>query len=138
MGRGRRSTLEDLAALPWPVGLTVGLLGYAGIRHGIPVVFARLDGPFAQAFAAQGDALAPIAWMVLAVCCIASLVAFVNARNRRRLLDTRTGLESLAAVGWREFEQLVGEAFRRQGYAVAETGLGGPDGDWRSKGSRRL
>lgn len=31
-------------------------------------------------------------------------------------------------IGWRHFEQLVGEAFRRQGYAVEETGLGGPDG----------
>ncbi|MEO6922654.1 MAG: restriction endonuclease, partial [Bryocella sp.] len=28
----------------------------------------------------------------------------------------------------RQFEQLAGEAFRRQGYAVEETGLGGADG----------
>ena len=31
-------------------------------------------------------------------------------------------------MGWREFEMLVGEAFRRQGYMVEETGLGGADG----------
>jgi hypothetical protein len=31
-------------------------------------------------------------------------------------------------MNWRQFEQLTGEAFRRQGYAVEETGLGGADG----------
>ena len=29
---------------------------------------------------------------------------------------------------WREFEMLVGEAFRLQGYQVVETGGGGADG----------
>ncbi|MDR7192007.1 restriction endonuclease [Luteimonas terrae] len=128
MGRARRSTLEDLAASPWPVGIVVGLAGYAGIRHGIPALFARQDGPFAQALAAQADALAPLAWAVLALCTVASLVSFVRGRKRRRLLDTRTGLDSLATIGWRNFECLVGEAFRRRGYRVEETGLGGADG----------
>ena len=66
--------------------------------------------------------------MLLVICWIAALASYLNARKRRRFLDTRTTLESLAAGGWRQFEQLVGEAFRRRGYAVEETGLGGPDG----------
>ena len=35
---------------------------------------------------------------------------------------------ALDAMSWREFETLVGEAFRLQGYRVAETGGGGADG----------
>lgn len=31
-------------------------------------------------------------------------------------------------MSWRDFERLVGEAFRRRGYTVEETGLGGADG----------
>lgn len=31
-------------------------------------------------------------------------------------------------MSWQQFEQLAGEAFRRQGYAVEETDLGGADG----------
>jgi restriction system protein len=31
-------------------------------------------------------------------------------------------------MSWRQFELLAGEAFRRQGYTVEETGLGGADG----------
>jgi restriction system protein len=34
----------------------------------------------------------------------------------------------LNGMSWRQFEQLVGEAFRLQGYAVKETGGGGADG----------
>ena len=128
MGRGRRGFFDDLIRLPWPVALAVGIAGFAGIRYGVPAFFARQDGPFAQGLASASASFTPLAWIFLAACALCALVAFVNARKRRRLLDSRTGLESLAAIGWREFEQLVGEAYRRQGYHVAETGLGGPDG----------
>ncbi|VXC20174.1 Restriction endonuclease [Luteimonas sp. 9C] len=128
MGRGRRGFFDDLIKLPWSVALVVGGIGYAVIRHGVPAFFARQDGPFAQGLANASASLAPLAWMFLAVCALCALAAFANARKRRRLLDTRTGLDSLAAIGWRDFERLVGEAFRRQGYSVEETGLGGADG----------
>lgn len=128
MGRGRRGLFDALTKLPWPVALAVGVLGYAGIRHGIPAFFARQGGPLGQAFATQSDAFALLAWAFLAACALCALVAFSNARKRRRLLDTQTGLDSIAALGWRDFERLVGEAFRRQGYRVEETGLGGADG----------
>ena len=35
---------------------------------------------------------------------------------------------ALDGMSWREFEMLVGEAFRLQGYRVIETGGGGADG----------
>jgi restriction system protein len=31
-------------------------------------------------------------------------------------------------MSWREFEQLVGEAFRQRGYQISENSGGGPDG----------
>ncbi len=128
MGRGRRGFFDDLIRLPWPVALVVGVIGYAGIRHGLPAFLAQQDGPFARALASAGASLVPLAWMFLALCTLCALLAFASAHKRRRLLDTRTGLDSLAAIGWRDFERLVGEAFRRQGYSVEETGLGGADG----------
>ena len=36
---------------------------------------------------------------------------------------TQPALLSLNNLSWREFEQMVGEAFRRQGYDVEETGI---------------
>ncbi|KPL47637.1 restriction endonuclease [Xanthomonas axonopodis] len=127
--RHRDSTFDALAALPWPLALVAGLVGYLTVRYGIAWWLSQHGGLLAQGFAQQSDALfAPLAWMLLGVCWLAALVSYLGARRRRRFLDTRTSLESLAAGGWRQFEQLVADAFRRQGYHVEETGLGGPDG----------
>lgn len=127
MGRGRRGLLDELTVLPWPVGLVVGALGYLLIRHGIPAWASRQPGPLAQALG-NTDAFAPLAWIVLAACAMASLLSWLGSRRKRRLLDAQSGLASIAALGWRDFERLVGEAFRRQGYTVEESGLGGADG----------
>ena len=55
-------------------------------------------------------------------------VAWFNAYRRRRLLDQQSDIESIRNLSWQDFELLVGEAFRRQGYAVEENGGGGADG----------
>jgi restriction system protein len=44
------------------------------------------------------------------------------------MLDGQTGLDSLRELPWKRFEDLLGEAYRRQGYAVEETLGGGADG----------
>ena len=129
MGRNRGRGLDTLAGLPWPVGFFTGIAGYLLVRHGLVWWMSRHGSALAQAFSRDpGALLAPLAWLLLAACWLAALVSYVRARQRRRWLDTRTDLESLAAGGWRQFEKLVGEAFRRQGYTVEETSLGGADG----------
>lgn len=130
MGRRRNSSgIEALAAMPWPYGVVVGIAGFSALRLGIPWWFSGQDGVLAGDFAKQlSQVVSPLAWLVLGLCWFAALLSYLAARHRRVLLDTRTTLESLAAGGWRQFEQLVGEAFRRLGYSVEETGLGGADG----------
>ncbi|MEB2185273.1 restriction endonuclease [Xanthomonas campestris pv. campestris] len=130
MGRRKKqSGFEALATLPWPVGVVAGIVAYLGVRYGIGWWFSHHGGMLSQGIAQQSTAMfGPLAWMLLGICWLAALFSYLGARSRRRFLDTRTSLESLAAGGWRQFELLVGEAFRRQGYSVEETGLGGADG----------
>ncbi|MDQ1062666.1 restriction endonuclease [Stenotrophomonas sp. SORGH_AS_0282] len=130
MGRKRTSSgMDALIGMPWPIGVLVGILLFSGVRYAIPWWFSRKDGGLAHGIASSfWQALSPFAWLLLAMCWMAALLSFLGARRRRILLETCTTLESLAAPGWRQFEQLVGEAFRRQGYVVEETGLGGADG----------
>jgi len=130
MGRKRGNTgFDALAALPWPLGLAMGIAGFLAVRYGLAWWLSQQGGMLAQGIAQHSDStLAPLAWIVLIVCWIAALFSFLGARHRRRLLDTRTTLESLAAGGWRQYELLVGEAFRRQDHSVEETGMGGADG----------
>ncbi|WP_115514743.1 MULTISPECIES: restriction endonuclease [Xanthomonas] len=130
MGRRKKqSGFEALAALPWPAAFVAGIAAYLAVRYGIAWWFSQHGGMLSQGIAQQSNGMfAPLAWMLLGICWLAALFSYLGTRSRRRFLETRTTLESLAAGGWRQFEQLVGEAFRRQGYSVEETGLGGPDG----------
>jgi len=43
------------------------------------------------------------------------------------MLQQQAGLDSLCRLSWKQFEDLVGEAYRRQGYAVKEMLGGGTD-----------
>ncbi|SKA11795.1 restriction endonuclease [Novilysobacter spongiicola] len=129
MGRRRKSGLDEVASSPWPVGIVAGILAFLLIRYGVGTWFSAagssLLGPLGQQI---GGTLAPLAWFAMLACWIAAGVSWLRAKQRRRLHDTRSDLDSLADISWREFEMLVGESFRRQGYEVAETGLGGKDG----------
>jgi restriction system protein len=109
MARRKSGLLEEISSLPWPAGLVLGLIAFVFVRQ-------------------IGGAFALLAWVFLAGCWAAAFVSFVRARKRKALLDTQSGIESVKDISWREFEMLVGEAFRRQGYYVEENGLGGKDG----------
>lgn len=63
------------------------------------------------------------------LCC--AIVSVIRRRKRTQLFDqvtTNPAQDSLQQMSWREFEMLVGEAFRLQGYSVEENGGAGPDG----------
>jgi restriction system protein len=130
MAKRKESGFEAVASMPWPVGIVLGLLGYMAIRHGIGWYFGSTDNPYLPGLGktAAAGSFAPLGWILLTICWIAAIVSFIRRTHRRKLLDAQTGFDSLRRMNWRQFEQLAGEAFRRQGYTVEETGLGGPDG----------
>ena len=128
MGRRRSGLLDDVAAMPWPIGLGIGICGYVAISHLAPALLARGDGVAARMFASLGSLFNLLGWLCLLGCTLAAFASWLRARRTRQLLDTRRGLDDVAALGWRDFERLVGEAYRRKGYTVEETGLGGADG----------
>jgi restriction system protein len=55
-------------------------------------------------------------------------LSYFESRRKRKLLDSQEDLESIRSLSWREFEELVGEAYRRRGYTVKENAGAGPDG----------
>src|SRR5690606_18789440 len=96
----------------------------------LPAYLSGLDNTLLNAVGqhAASGMFEPLAWMALVVCWIGAAGSFIKNKRRKNLLRTQTGLESIAALSWLEFELLVGEAFRARGYRVEETGLGGADG----------
>lgn len=109
MARRRKDDglLDALASLPWPAGLAFGVLGFLFL---------------------VGTVLKPFAWIVLVIGLVTAGVSALRAAQRSSLLEAQTGLDSLRAMDWKRFEQLVGEGYRRLGYRIEETGQGGADG----------
>lgn len=130
MGRKKEGIFELVAGMPWPVGVVLGLVAFFGIREGVPWYFAQSGGTLGKALAdgAQSGGLVWLAWMGLLVCWVAAAASFIGRKRRARLFDEQAANPRLAALDWRQFELLVGEWFRRRGYAVDETGGGGADG----------
>jgi restriction system protein len=130
MAKRRESGMERVASMPWSVGVVLGIVAYLAIRYGIGWYMSTLNNPVLQVMGKQlsAGAYAPFAWLALIMCWIGALASFMGRRRRMQLLEKQTGLDSLRAMSWREFEMLVGEAFRRRHYTIQETGLGGADG----------
>ena len=130
--RRKESGLDVVASLPWPIGLALGLIAFAVIRYGLPAYLLHRPDPILRGIGRglEKGPLTVLAWLVMLGCWVAAWVSFRRSGQRKQLLETRTGVDSLASLSWREFEMLVGEAYRRQGYQVEETGLlgGGADG----------
>jgi restriction system protein len=137
---GRRTVFEDLiimaAKLPWQAGLVLSLLSFISLH----VIAAHFASPIVAR--GNGDLGATSTHALLAT--VARLAQFIvppaliigagtSAWRRSRasaLVDSAEPGETTGAktLSWSEFEQLVAELFRRQGYAVAENLIGGPDG----------
>ncbi|WP_415267809.1 restriction endonuclease [Acidovorax sacchari] len=137
--RGKTSVLEDLmelvALLPWWVGVLLAIVGYVVLHRlaNAPLPAASTPQDIAhmtthgiwRGLAYAGQFIVPL------ICAMGALASAVRRRERRRLIDTAcrsTAADALHGMDWKEFERLVGEGFRRQGYLVAETGGGGADG----------
>ena len=120
---GLESTLDDLSIFPWWLLLLLSPLAYIAIRFGLPMIDLR--NPM---LAGIMPALSIFAWVPALVLVMASIGSFIRTRKRLRLLERQRGIETIRALSWQEFEQLVGETYRRQGYSITETGKAGPDG----------
>lgn len=124
MPRRRDNDLwDELLTSPWWVSIIVAAVVFIFVRW----VFPSIAGSniFLRGLA-QG--IYPMAWIfTVPFLLVAGASAFI-AYRRSELLDSRTDLESLRALSWLDFERLVGEAYRRQGYVVEEAGGSAPDG----------
>lgn len=85
---------------------------FAGSRYSVGLgVLAKNFAPFVMGFFLLMGAL-----------------SFMRALAIRRRFSDLTSIESVRQLPWRQFEAIVGEAFRRRGYSVTENAVDGADG----------
>ena len=138
--RKKTSPAEDImdlvAMLPWWAGVALALILYI-VLHKLAAMSPNLTGlkPGQMGGALQQTMIAALAYpaqfILPFLCLVGAIISFVRRRKRQALVQHVTqskGADALNGMSWREFEMLVGEAFRQQGYAVVENGGNGPDG----------
>lgn len=136
----RRSggTLDDLvdliAMLPWWAGVGLAVLAYVWLGSFAASPAALSPGVRAGEHAVavlKGTAASIGRYLVPFICLLGAGVSAWRRAKRRSLLQDATRNDAAGAVNcmsWRQFEMLVGEAFRLDGYCVVETGGAGADG----------
>jgi restriction system protein len=127
--------MDLVAMLPWWVGVALALVSYLLLHHlaSKPLLHVAQVGP-------QGSVLVQTLWVTLAgagqyfvpfICLCGVGMSAWRRRTRSALINAVVQADAANAIdglSWREFEMLVGEAFRLQGFQVLETGGGGADG----------
>ena len=96
---------------------------FIAMRWAIPAAITH--NPSLHPFAVALLRLSPIPLMLFGLFALASTLF---ESKRRRLVDEQTSLEKLRETSWKDFEYLVAEAFRRQGYTVDYSLGRGADG----------
>lgn len=139
MARRKQNPVEDLieitSKLPWWVGVMLAIASYVWLHSVASAEVTAVAQPgrmgelvtqtLFNTLASIGQYLLPFAFLVGA-----AMSAY--GRAKRQALHAQLAASpdrgALNDMSWQQFETLVGEAFRRNGYAVTETGGGGADG----------
>lgn len=117
------------------VGVLLALITYFVLHHYASAVIAPaasvaqlgnvVTGQLGKTLAMIGQYLVPFAFIIGA-----GMSALGRQKRAALVADVQEGTSPavLNGMSWQEFEMLVGEVFRRGGYAVSQTGGGGADG----------
>jgi restriction system protein len=126
------SIVQLTALLPWWGGVMLAGASYGALHlyvsRPLPSSAFNSDSilqAMGHGLATYGQYLLPLLFLIAAV------MSAARRRKRRKLLAdvvSSAAPDALNGLTWREFEMLVGEAFRVQGYSVAETGRGADGG----------
>ena len=145
MARKKSSALDDLidiaAHLPWQVGVVLAFIAYLVLhyfatRAPLPSNPADLKSLGKTIGESVGHSLTTtlamfMQYIIPACLLVGALVSFIR-RKRQSALHAQVAADrsssALEKMNWREFEGLVAETFRQQGYRVVERGGDGPDG----------
>lgn len=124
MARRDSLLLDILFSYPWWLNVILAGVAYGVLKFWLPTI------EFESApWNALAHITAPrIAGMVAGLFLFIAFLTAIQSFRKRLILDTRTDMDSIRSLTWKEFEYLAGEAFRRRGYVVEENIGGGADG----------
>lgn len=134
--RKEQSLFNALIRMPWWFGA-----GGAVLILGLREVWLNWAIHSSSQFAPMFGAFANIFYFIAAIFALGAICSLIRQLWHGRLLDSQKNQNTIDQLSWREFERVLQEAFRRQGYLSVET-ASGPDGGYdialRKDGKRYL
>jgi restriction system protein len=136
MRRRKETWIDMVLEFPWWVIVIMSAIVFLSFKYWVPTW--EFTNPFFKGMAKATPSFAPYAAGILLL--LAAKSAYDSWR-KGELLDSQRSIETIRSITWREFEELVGEVYRRKGFNVTEYGGGGADGGVDlvlKKGSERI
>lgn len=123
MPRKNTSFADLLLQAPWWVSVITAAIAYFVMSHLLPSIDTgnQYINIVFKATAIPAPFFAGIILMI-------APFSLLNSRRKSEQLDRQKSIESIRQLHWRNFEELVAEAYRRQGYRVTEGGFGADGG----------
>lgn len=124
MARRRDESLLDiLCELPWWISAGLSVSSFISLKYLLPMF--EFNSPILKGLSRIWPLFAP---HIAIIFLFPIPFALFNSWRKKKLLETQKNLATLKSISWKQFEELVGEAYRRQGYKVSENIGDGPDG----------
>jgi restriction system protein len=133
------------ALMPWWVGVVLAVASYLWL-HGVASApmptKVTPDQVSGLIFSTWWRGISMVGQFVLpGLFLVGAVGSYLKRRQAAQLhSDAANRADGISQMSWRDFEVMVGEYFRRQGFAVAGNGGGGPDGGvdlWLTRGADR-
>ncbi|MCK9504419.1 MAG: restriction endonuclease [Porticoccaceae bacterium] len=131
-----KELLNTSSKLPWWVGVVLAVFSYffldyfSGQKTVSPAGKQVIEPDFILGII--GSTFASILKYILPVVFLAgSALSAIASAKRKRLygkVQGNTNIQTLRGLSWQQFELLVGEYFKRQGFSVKQDAQAGPDG----------
>jgi len=109
----RHSPLDDLITLPWEFNLILAATVYVCLKFWLPAI--EFHSPVFKGLATSIPNMAGIFASVLV---FAAVMSAPHSWRKDELPNKQTSIRSVKELPWKDFEYLVGEAYRRKGYNV--------------------
>jgi len=123
VSRQDESILNLLVRLPWWVSIAAAFASYIVLEWLFPII--KVDHFFMKGVMNAFHSLAPVvAFILLMTACLSA----ISRKKKKALFHRQKDIKTVNALNWRQFESLVGEAFRQRGYSVLDNPSDGPDG----------
>ncbi len=121
----QKSIIETLISIPWWIHLFL----IAGILLSPSFINEYIyNNPNQILYVINKKIMPEFTWIISGFLFLFMLIQFLSRYKKRKLFFNEYDIEQLKRISWQDFELLVTETFKRDGYKVREAGGAQADG----------